>query len=261
MKATVISHIYNEAYYLQFWLTYHRQVFDHGIIIDYDSTDGSMDIVRELCPTWEIITSRNRDFGAVECDREVMDIETRVTGYKMALNTTEWLICRDTLSNLLPDSVSSYVLELEPWVLARGDVSEVQDTVDFISKFDRVVKGYDQRGGFRYLHNQPNGGYTAGRHSTELSIPRSRSSDIYLIWAGLFPNNNVVLQRKLGIMPRIPIRDVQRSFGSQHMRDQDAIKTEMNGVTAIGDDLIADANYMTALKGAVALVYSLNTSV
>ena len=77
MKKTIISHFYNEEYLLPFWLKHHSKMFDHGILIDYNSTDRSVDIIREICPTWEIIDSRNELFDAVLIDKEVEDIETR----------------------------------------------------------------------------------------------------------------------------------------------------------------------------------------
>jgi hypothetical protein len=46
---TVISHFYNEEYMLPWWLKHHRQYFDHGILIDYGSTDKSLDIIKKIC--------------------------------------------------------------------------------------------------------------------------------------------------------------------------------------------------------------------
>ena len=89
---TVISHFYNEEYMLPWWLSHHRQYFDHGIMINYDSTDRSVEIIKEYCPTWEIVQSRNREFGAKACDAEVNDYERKVQGWKICLNTTEFLV-------------------------------------------------------------------------------------------------------------------------------------------------------------------------
>ena len=72
MKKTVLSHIYNEEYLLPLWLNHHKKHFDHGIIIDYNSTDHSVEIIREICPTWEVHTSKNRDFDARLCDAEII---------------------------------------------------------------------------------------------------------------------------------------------------------------------------------------------
>jgi hypothetical protein len=41
------------------WLEYHKNVFDYGIIIDWDSTDKSREIIKKICPHWEIRRTTN----------------------------------------------------------------------------------------------------------------------------------------------------------------------------------------------------------
>ena len=91
MKTTLITNIYNEEYLLPLWLEHHKNMFDHGIIIDYRSTDRSVEICKEICPTWEVRTSKNEKFGANENDEQFMEIENTLSGIKMILNTTEFL--------------------------------------------------------------------------------------------------------------------------------------------------------------------------
>ncbi|MCA3390648.1 MAG: glycosyltransferase family 2 protein, partial [Roseomonas sp.] len=38
---SVICHFFNEAYLLPWWLKHHVPIFDHGVMIDHGSTDGS----------------------------------------------------------------------------------------------------------------------------------------------------------------------------------------------------------------------------
>ena len=71
---TIISHFYNEEYLLPWWLNHHKDMFDHGIMIDYDSTDNSVEIIKSICPKWTIVKSRNRFFQAKDIDSEVEDI-------------------------------------------------------------------------------------------------------------------------------------------------------------------------------------------
>jgi len=54
MKLTLISHFYNEEFLLPYWLSYHSKIFDHGILVNYRSTDDSVQMIRELTPDWEI---------------------------------------------------------------------------------------------------------------------------------------------------------------------------------------------------------------
>jgi hypothetical protein len=91
MRRTVISHFYNEEHLLPWWLNHHKQIFDHGIMIDYHSTDSSMEIIREICPDWELRYTRNKYFDSTPIDQEVMDIEKELEGWRMCLNTTEFL--------------------------------------------------------------------------------------------------------------------------------------------------------------------------
>lgn len=78
-------------------------MFDHGIMINYNSTDSSVEIIKNICPDWTIIDSRNETFSAAEVDQEVMDIESNIKGWKIALNTTEFLV--GNFSNLNDESI------------------------------------------------------------------------------------------------------------------------------------------------------------
>jgi len=88
---TVVCHFYNEEFLLPWWLKHHKEIFDHGIMINYASTDSSCQLIKEICPTWEIRQSRNKFFDARLVDEEVMDIESELTGWRIALNATEFL--------------------------------------------------------------------------------------------------------------------------------------------------------------------------
>ena len=48
LKKTCLIHIYNEEYLLPFWLNHHKDIFDDIIIIDYNSTDKSLEICKEI---------------------------------------------------------------------------------------------------------------------------------------------------------------------------------------------------------------------
>jgi len=93
MKKLIVSHIRNEEYLLRFWLTYHKKYFDHGVIIDYGSTDKSVDVIKEICPTWDIIPSRYEQMGTDTMDLQVEEEESRFPGWwKTCLSTTEFLV-------------------------------------------------------------------------------------------------------------------------------------------------------------------------
>jgi hypothetical protein len=92
MKKTVISPFYNEEYLLPWWLEHHKNIFDHGILLDYESTDRSCEIIKDICPTWEIRPSRNKYFNGEAIDAEIVDIEKTVDGWISTINVgTEFL--------------------------------------------------------------------------------------------------------------------------------------------------------------------------
>ena len=74
-KTTLISHVFNEEYLLPFWLTHHKQLFDEIIIVDYNSTDKSIEICKSICPNCIIKKTRNCNFEAEKVDNEIMDID------------------------------------------------------------------------------------------------------------------------------------------------------------------------------------------
>ena len=59
------------------------------------STDGSVNICRELVPSWEVVRSETAQFAAIMCDFEVMKHEARFpNAWKIALTITEFLVAR-----------------------------------------------------------------------------------------------------------------------------------------------------------------------
>ena len=80
MKKTLLAHLYNEEYLLPFWLEHHRDIFDKFILIDYNSTDNSLIIIKEFLKNkdFKILQSRNQYFDAGDVDEEVTDIEKEI---------------------------------------------------------------------------------------------------------------------------------------------------------------------------------------
>lgn len=89
---TVITHFYNEEYLLPWWLEHHKKIFDFGILIDYASTDRSLEICKEICPHWQILQSPNEKFGYATNDKEVEFCERQLSGWRIALTLTEFLV-------------------------------------------------------------------------------------------------------------------------------------------------------------------------
>jgi hypothetical protein len=129
IKTTLLSHIFNEEYLLPFWLNHHKTMFDQIIIIDYNSTDKSIEICKNICPECKIIKTRNNCFDARKVDIEIMDIENNIDGVKIVLNTTEFLFCEKPIKYLFFDNKNkAYAIKcLTPYSLNIYNVNNVNE--------------------------------------------------------------------------------------------------------------------------------------
>lgn len=89
---TLITHIYNEEFLLPFWIRQHSEKFDDVIVIDFDSTDRSIEIIKELAPSWTVIQSPFQNFDAKLLDEFIMELEKSIRDSKIVLTITEFLI-------------------------------------------------------------------------------------------------------------------------------------------------------------------------
>ena len=54
----LISHFFNEEFLLPYWIQQHAPMFDMAILLDYNSTDRSLEIIRREAPsTWKTVPS------------------------------------------------------------------------------------------------------------------------------------------------------------------------------------------------------------
>lgn len=234
MKITVLIHIYNEEYLLPFWLNHHKDMFDHGIIINYNSTDSSLDICKQICPLWEIRQSRNEFFGAREIDNEVMDIEETISGFKIALNVTEFLCPHTNLKDILKkyenQQVALSIRTISPYSLDILEPSNNKELFNCILK-ENTKFGYD-RPPNHFLHNYANGSYEPGRHL--INHPYLVLNDISIIWLGFFPMNSKLMKRKLQITSRQSQFDIVNGLGFQHQWDEKKQQEVLNTRYQIG---------------------------
>ena len=88
---TIISHVYNEEALLPLWLEHHSKYFENGLIIDFDSTDKTRDII-SMYPSFKVVESPLKEFDAAKLDDVVSLFERDVSGVRMILNATEFLM-------------------------------------------------------------------------------------------------------------------------------------------------------------------------
>ena len=218
MYKTIISHFYNEEYLLPWWLEYHKKYFNHGIMINYASTDSSVSTIRQLCPDWTVINSRNEFFDAKLIDDEVTDIESKVSGWKTCLNTTEFLVGDYSLMNNTPEQEITMpcfiMVDVEPEILPSYNKPLIEQKYHGIHYHGRDPLARRPR----LIHNKTRVEYPLGRHYPDYNTDKLR-----VLWYGWSPFNKRSLDRKLQIQNRIPESDKARGFGSQHIADENKL--------------------------------------
>jgi hypothetical protein len=211
MPATVLTHVRNEELLLPFWLRHHRELFDHGVVVDRGSTDRTAEIVRELVPEWDLVQSRNPLFDARDTDLEMMDHERRFGGWKLVLNATELLLCEDLRGHL--DSVERSSPEIRTIgirTLGMVDPPEKRDTPldDRPLLLQRHHHALEAAPGhaLRFLHREPHGDYGPGRHE----VPRPYALDPALaICKYLYSPYPQVRDRRVALGQGVPDADLR----------------------------------------------------
>jgi hypothetical protein len=239
----VICHYYNEQYLLAWWLRHHYKLFDHGVMIDYGSTDQSNELIRNLAPNWEIRKSRNKEFDFEGCDQEVMEIEREFGGWKTVLNTTEFLYLRnknDFLDdiNKRGDSIfraNGIIMADPPDYYQTEPVPELSLTTQ---RFHGYLEKEKHNHAFRdrFIHKYPDGDYYLGRHNS-YHPNAMHHPDAYVLWFGFSPWNESMINRKLFIQTRIPKHYKEMGLGYQHFVDRNKLKTMYQGHAVHAEDL------------------------
>jgi hypothetical protein len=206
---TIVSHVYNEEYLLPFWLNHHKKYFSDGIIIDYDSTDKSVEIITSICPNWKVIKSRNSEFDAALIDQEVMDVESTISGTRICLNTTEFIV--GDFSKVGGELIIPSVVMVDK----ENEKIEFSDLLEERTNGIRYEK--NQIRGCRCMHD---GGtrYSLGRH-----FHHPNTEDFLILWYGFSPWNKENVNRKLQIQNRISERDKRMGHGFQHLTNEESL--------------------------------------
>lgn len=228
---TILSHFYNEEYLLPFWLNHHKKFFDHGIMIDYESTDKSVDIIKDLCPTWEIVKTRNSCFDARAVDKEVEYYESTIDGWRICLNTTEFLI--GDFSTLLVDPYPSQKLIRSCLMVEKEELLYNQNPIKNLLK-ERINGLTPEHCNLRLrsLHNFSLD-YPIGRHF----VSKNSCNDFIILKYMYSPWNQEIIKRKLQIKHKIPQSDVDRKLGFQHMMTLEQMNQEIEKYQTKSQDL------------------------
>ncbi|MFZ9611011.1 MAG: glycosyltransferase family 2 protein [Methylococcales bacterium] len=249
MKKTVTLHFYNEEYLLPWWLNYHKKHFDHGILINYNSTDRSVEICKELAPEWQVVNSRNADFGVESLDKELTDIESGIDGWRMSLSVSEFLV--GNYNNL--DDIPSKQL-IVPTITfmdfnPTGSLDKSKELWEQLHEGVTPSRDLNFRRA-RSCHNYAVKYPFGGRH---YDTGTANVNDLAVFHFGNCISSPEMLARRLQIQHRIPQHDKERKWGHNHYslnnRDSELTEQSLNeyhrGCLAKIDDITETINKYT----------------
>jgi hypothetical protein len=240
--SVVICHVRNEEFLLPFWLAHHRHLFEHGVIIDYASTDRTRELAEHS--GWEVRPSRNAWFDPPAVDAEVMDVEAQFGDgvWKMVLNVTEYLFV-SRLSKITDRCASKVV------AVALEVASMIDPPAQRACPVDPRLPLYFQRhhGALgrrkqRFLHRARDGRYRVGRHKSDL--PAVAGAELVLWWG--FSPFEAIKARKLQISARIPPW-VPDPWGAQHKVDDAGLEALYRQEQVGVRDLLAEPRFLRPL--------------
>lgn len=254
MKKTVVCTFYNEEYILPWFLRHNREVFDHGVMIDYHSTDRSREIIKELCPTWDIVMSRNFDFQADRVDQEIMDVENQFDGWKMCLNATELLIGDYSILDDQPGQFlvpSVFMVDCDRERLVTHDLPLYEQKTDGFMFSDSQQNFLERRA--RSIHSKPV--HYALQSTVECMGPgrhfnKYTTDKLAVFYYGWAPLDEQGMKRKLQIQTQTPLHDRQRGWGFHHITNKETVEYRLeNEFMPRSRDLTQEiAKYVTKHK-------------
>lgn len=207
MKTNLFCHFLNEEILLPSWLEHHKKLFSHGVMLDWGSSDRSVEIIKEMCPTWEVIKFDKNENRSQACLWKIQELESEKQGWKCALNVGEYLVIDDLeryIINFEKSSPNSIGVKTTGIIIV--DESNCHGIDEFKKKDMFYTKKYgyleagkswdtvfehDDQGRFgvsnatyrsRLLHKSIHGHYSFGRHDTHL--PVSVDPEIFVSWIG-----------------------------------------------------------------------------
>lgn len=271
----VVTHVRNEEYMLQWWIPHHAKKFDFGVVIDYNSTDKSMQMFKDLVPHWQIVPSRNKDFGALNCDIEVYQIEREIfrqigqqspaRPYVMALNSTEFLIgdtnkllatdfrtqkyipC-DTmvddpsLENIEPDPKVPLFKQRYHGIQLQYKGCEFEPHLSHVNQETFKRKKADREIEFnnrvmRSIHNFSLNYMETSMYGTGRHYWTTPCEEFRILHYGYAPMTPAFIKRKMAVQTQIPITDLNQNIGTYQLVDERIIDKRLKYHQEFAKDL------------------------
>jgi hypothetical protein len=242
--STVITHVYNEEYLLAHWIRHHVTRFDQGVVIDFQSTDRSTQIVKDLAPHWKIVNAPLDYFSAKETDDLVSQVESQIDGVKISLTVTEFFFGDPKDIQGDPEFVHGIDLVMKP-----GHPLDVNES--FIDQFtlgvtEEVSMSYRPSYMGRALIVKPIQ-YPVGRHFKGFF-----GNKLIVRVANCFVSEEMI-ERRLQIQSRIPRADIDSGFGIQHVfpghDGRDQLQDLARQLAEVAIDFKAEINSVRITEG------------
>jgi len=249
-KLTLIAVLYNGLPLLPHWLKHHYPLVDAGILIDYGSTDGSLEIVEELAPGWRIIPASS-EYSCQGADDEVKRIEDSIDGWKFTPNVTEFLICPD-IHKVLENAAKPCIIPRRAAIMVDTPDTRLQKLTDAPLVLQKhygiwhnefplsgLPRDYCQRQ--RPIHRLNNAYWSIGRHF--IRNTETETSDQFIMnWFAWSPYS-IIRERKQKVKFFLSDKDYDENRGWQHyisMNEQDSI---FDRISKLSKDLMQDKIY------------------
>lgn len=230
MKKLLITHTWNDELYLRGWLRHHKPLFDHGVIIYYNSTDSTRAIIQEEAPDWSVVVPWTAKLTTGVLETQLQAIEDGYPGWwKTVLTATEYLLTDDLTKAL--ESAPSDALLISGYGLVDCIGGFAYDPA--IPVFKQRSYGFDMRKvevpgrnyGRRLIHNRANGQYSLGRHWTGHKDAKDWDG-LKLARAFYAPYNEAAIARKVGMGANISEKDVAEGRCWQHFWTREQIEAD-----------------------------------
>jgi hypothetical protein len=282
MKA-LISHIRNEEYMLQWWIPHHLQKFDEVVIINYGSTDNTVDMIREMAPHWHIVDAWDEKFDCFRCDEQIFSLEQQIQQqypgtFTIALTITEFLVGNTKFLDRETGRHEKYILacqmcdrDEEMYVEPDPNIPLIkQRTFGYPEFYDETVKNdqqiYEQPiwknfetgeyhvGWFSDLKVSPryqrcirNGAYSTydiGRHYWRENIERRLKIACYYY----SPITKKMIERKCRVQDNLNQQNIDDKFAYQHVGlTEETILRRMKHIRSFGRDLREEFEWLENL--------------